>query len=130
MSANIIRIATLCATFSDLPSPAITIIRDGNSVAGENYTLICSVTVVDGLSDDVIIAVTWADNNGDPVQLDSIWRDDVNTTLTLEFDPLLSSHGGRYTCNASISIPAISTVRRNSEPHDIVIQRNNKHHKS
>lgn len=94
-------------------------------MAGENYTLICSVTVVDGLADDVILAVSWTDNSGEPVQPDSLQRDSVNTTLTLEFDPLHSSHGGRYTCNASITVPEISTVRRNSEPHDITIQSNN-----
>lgn len=122
---SVLLLTWVLATISDLPIPAINIIRDGNSVAGENYTLICTVTVVDGLADDVVFAVSWADSNGDPVQSDSMQRDGVNTTLILEFDPLLSSHGGQYTCNASITVPAISTVRRNSEPHDIIIQSNN-----
>ena len=31
-----------------------------------------------------------------------------NTTLNLTFSPLLTSHGGHYTCVATISIPQIS----------------------
>ena len=92
-------------------------------MAGENYTLVCSVIVVDGLADDVILTVSWTDNN--LMQSDFTQGDGVNTALTLEFDPLLSSHAGRYTCNASISVPAVSAVKINSEPHDIIIQSTN-----
>lgn len=107
----------------DLPIPEVTIIGDDGPVVGENYTLVCSVIVVDGLADDVMLTVSWTDNNS--TQLDSTLGDRIGVTLALEFDPLFSSHGGRYTCDASILVPAVSTVRTNSEPHDIVIQSNN-----
>ena len=46
---------------------------------------------------------------------------EVNTTVTLKFEPLLLSHGGHYTCNASITIPATSTAKQNSEPYDLTV---------
>ena len=111
--------------YLELPIPAITITSRGDPIAGENYTLICTVTVIDGLTDDVILDTSWTDNAGDPAQLDSAYTvSGVNTTLTLNFNPLLSSHGGQYTCNASVTITATSTVRRNLEPHNIIIQSN------
>ena len=112
---------TMCFC-SDLPVPAITLISEGNLTAGENFTLSCSVTVIEGLVGDALVVGSWLDGRGNPVQGDSTQMDSVNTTLTLEFNPLLSSHGGRYTCNASITISSISTVKRNSAPYDITIR--------
>ena len=104
--------------------PAITLISEGNLTAGENFTLSCTVTVIEGLVGDALVVGSWLDGRGNPVQSDPTQMDSVNTTLTLEFNPLLSSHGGRYTCNVSITISSISTVKRNSAPYDITIQGN------
>lgn len=108
--------------FSELPIPAINVVSDGNSIAGENYTLTCSVTVIDGLEDDALIAASWFDGRGNPVQPDSVQTDNVNTTLTLQFNPILSSHGGPYACNATVTIPEISAARSNSQLYDVIVQ--------
>lgn len=107
--------------------PVLTVNSVGNLIAGENYTLTCTATVVEGLTDDALVATSWIDSTGDPVQSNVVQISDVNTTATLEFEPLLLSHGGRYICNVSITISAISTVRRNSEPYDIITQSNTIH---
>ena len=109
---------------SELPAPLISITSEGNSVAGENYTLICTVSVVEGLADGASIAASWTDDRRNPLQSDILQTSNTNTTLTLEFVPLFSSHGGRYMCNASIIVPMISTVKMSSEPYDIIIQSN------
>ena len=110
--------------FSELPLPVITISSLGRSVAGENHTLSCEVSVIDGLVDDALVTTSWTEGRGTSLQADSVQTYNENTTLTLEFTPLLSSHGGQYICTASVTIPAISVVRRNSESYDIIIQSN------
>ena len=46
----------------------------------------------------------------------------TNTTLTLTFDPLHTSHGGRYTCRGSINIPAISFSNSNEADSNVTVQ--------
>ena len=91
-------------------------------IAGENYTLSCTVTVMEGLTEDTIISTSWTNSRGDLISSDIEQVSEVNTTSTLEFSPLQTSHGGSYTCNASIDISAISSLRRNSGSFDIIIQ--------
>ncbi len=79
--------------------------------------------MIEGLVDDAVFTTSWTDNTGDPVQ-SAVAYYNSSTISTLEFDPLFSSHGGQYMCNASITIPAISTVKRSSEPHNVIIQGN------
>ena len=102
-----------------MPAPVITITSEGISTAGENYTLACTSTVIEGLVDDAVVTISWTDSSGDPVESDVMQS---NMTSTLEFDPLLLSHGGQYICNTSIIIPVISAVKRSSEAYNIIIQ--------
>ena len=106
----------------DLPVPVITIISEGDSTAGENYTLTCSASVIEGLIPDAVVSLSWADIRGDPIQRSFMQTSGINTTSALHFSPLLLSHGGQYVCNASITISAISTVKQNSQPYDIITQ--------
>lgn len=80
--------------------------------------------MIEGLVDDALLTASWTDINGDTVQSDIMQTSGVNMTATLDFYPLFSSHGGRYVCNASITIPATSTVKSNSEPYDVIIHSN------
>ena len=91
-------------------------------VAGENVTLTCSISVIDGLVGDALVEAIWSDSNGSVLQPDSLQTNGRSTTTILEFSPLLLSHGGRYTCSASITISEVSVVRRNMEPFDVIIQ--------
>lgn len=100
----------------------ITFSSEGNLTAGENYTLTCTATVIEGLSDDAVLAISLADSRGDPVPSNVVQVSDVETMAEVMFQPLLLSHGGYYICNASITISAASIVKRNSKVHDIITQ--------
>lgn len=102
-----------------MPAPVITITGKGALTAGRNYTLSCAAAaVVKGLVDNAMLNISWIDSNGDSLEPGA---QTVNTS-SLEFEPLLLSHGGRYTCNASITIPALSVVKRSFENHDVIIE--------
>lgn len=104
-----------------MPVPVIKISDDGSSTAGENFTLTCTASVIEGLTDDALISISWIDSDiGDTVQSNAIQLSDVNKTSILEFDPINLSHGGHYTCNASITIPIISTVQISMESYNII----------
>ena len=45
-----------------------------------------------------------------------------NSTLNLTFNPLLTSHGGQYTCVATISVPQLSLDIINSSAVTVSIQ--------
>ena len=81
--------------------PTVTIVHSSSSVmAGQPLTLTCSSS----LQQDV---------NGSPTLM---WtRDGVDqpgegssNSLSLSFSPLLTSHGGVYTCTAGLTIPEAS----------------------
>ena len=73
-----------------------------DTVAGEQLTLTCTVTVPDGLTGTPTVVWTGDDGmtgvtEGTP---DTSGR---NTTLTLTFNPLRDSQDGDYTCMATFS---------------------------
>ena len=77
----------------------------GSSIAGSVYSLVCAVKVVDGLV--VVPDVVWMKDgrvlvNGTNTSL--TWTvSGANSILNLTFNPLRTSHGGQYTCNATIN---------------------------
>ena len=80
------------------------ITTQGDATAGEGYTLICTVRVVEDLFS--LPEVTWL---GPPGMMESgvvsgPERSGSETNLTLTFDPLQTSHGGDYICNASVTV--------------------------
>ncbi len=105
-----------------MPVPVIFVTGEESLTVGENYTLSCRVSVIEGLTDDALLAISWTDSGGDVIQSDLMLPSGVNTTSTLVLYPLLLSSGGEYICHASITISSISLVKRNSEPYNVVIQ--------
>ena len=91
--------------------PEVATDTTGSSTAGEMLTLTCRVTVVEGLTVDPTVAWFDSDNNavtsGVNVTVGSVMRSGRESTLVLEFSPLHTSHGGRYTCIATILLPEI-----------------------
>ena len=94
--------------------------------AGESYTLTCTVEVVERLT--VTPDVEWLDpdNNtittGGDITVGSPQRSGTTTTLTLTFNPLLTSHGGEYTCRANITIEDISVDITGSDSFEVIVQ--------
>ena len=85
--------------------PVVSITTSGSSIAGNMYSLLCSVSVVTGIPN-----ITWFDSNG------IIEMNDTGITLTftmmsntlyiseLQFNPLNYSHIGEYTCKANLTV--------------------------
>ena len=102
----------------------ISIVSGGSSLAGENFTVTCTSTVVAGLSDSVVVATSWTDPEGNPLQSDTSLMPGSNTSLALMFNPLFTSHSGQYFCTTSISIVELSVQETNSVPLEIIVQSN------
>ena len=91
-----------------LVAPTVMIKLEGDPTAGSSYTLVCQVTVTQGLV--VNPDVVWLDSNGMTVSglMDRPSIENNVVTRTFTFNPLRTIHGGMYTCHASISLPSIS----------------------
>ena len=77
--------------------------------AGELFELMCTVTTVDHLTPTAILSISWS---GASVGTSGVSNGDINMTSAgvgsaLIFDPLKTSHGGNYKCQAEISISSI-----------------------
>ena len=70
----------------------------GDSIAGQNYSLQCSASVVDGVVVQPDLEIV---GPGGSV-LASVGQ---NVTLTHMFSPLVTFDGGQYTCTATLNIP-------------------------
>lgn len=90
----------------------------GLPVAGYNYTLICTVTLIEGLLGTP--TVEWVGSDGQIVVSaeDVIVYDPVTfgrtTNLTLFFDPIRNRDEGVYICMASVSSTALSGALNSS----------------
>ncbi len=92
----------------------VTVVDDpgGTPNAGAEYTLVCTVEVVVGLS--VVPEVTWTDPNSTMVVsgggISVVGPTTVGniTTLSLTFLSIYTSHRGEYTCTAIITILSVS----------------------
>ena len=90
----------------------------GPSVAGYNYTLVCTVTLIEGMLGAPNI--WWTNTNGRLITSsgDIILHDPLTsgltTTLTLYFDPIRTTDEGTYNCMASVSSPALATPLNSS----------------
>ena len=74
----------------------------GDTAAGEQYTLTCTVTVPDGLSGT--LTVVWTGDDGmTGVTEGTAETSGRVTTLMLTFNPLQDSQNGDYTCMAAFS---------------------------
>ena len=75
------------------PPPTVRIFHSISlAMAGESLTLTCSATVQEGIG-------------GSPTLMWSRGAIQQSTGSSLTFDPLLTSHGGVYTCTARLTIP-------------------------
>ena len=100
--------------YAALPPPSITITSEGSSIAGQSYTLSCSVSVVDGLV--VLPLVKWLNSSG------SMQQSTVGLSLSLTFSPLMTSDAGTYQCVSVITIEEISVRANNSSDEAITVE--------
>ena len=90
-------------------APAILIVEitpngGGDTVAGDHYTLTCTVTVPESSGLSGALTVVWTgDERKTGVTEGTPDTSGRNTTLTLTFNPLRDSQDGNYTCMATFS---------------------------
>ena len=75
---------------------------DGSPVAGQNFSLTCSVTGTDSLSPTISYQFT-QDNPGQTTVRGT------QTTPTLTFDPLVLSDRGQYSCEVNVTSPYLTS---------------------
>ena len=108
--------------FTALTAPVVAITTAGAPTAGGEFTLTCTVTVVKGLV--VQPTVEWVDAGNMIVMSDEdgITVRTVDNALDLMFNPLLTSHGGQYTCRATINIESINiTNLQNGRSQNVIV---------
>ena len=95
--------------FTALTSPMVAIAKTGLTTAGDVLILTCRVIVYMEWPD-----VEWVDSRGimvtSSVNNGNVMRSGREFTLDLEFSPLHTSHGGQYTCIATINIQSLTYV--------------------
>ena len=75
----------------------------GDTVAGEQYTLTCAVTVPESSGLSGTPTVVWTGDEGKTGVTEGIAETSGRvTTLTLIFNPLQDSQDGDYTCSATL----------------------------
>ena len=100
---------------------------DGDSTAGEILTLTCSIVVSEEtpgeptvewrrVSDNSIVTSEDSITVGNPLTVGQI------TTVTLEFNPIKTSHAGQYTCRANITSSPLEGPQTVFVTEDIIVQ--------
>lgn len=88
----------------------VSAMTEGVATAGQQYRIICMVIFPLGLTNS--ITVQWYGSNGliasngGGITLGETLAYATNITSSLEFNPLRASHGGQFSCRATITSPA------------------------
>ncbi len=95
--------------------PTVTISPPEIPVAGESFSLTCTVTLAEGDSLIGDPVVQWLGPDGGSIisETQHVMTSDSTKTYisTLEFTPVQTSHGGQYTCQATFSTGTIMDVK-------------------
>ena len=110
-------------TIPALPLPVLTITSEGNSVAGENFTVTCVTSVIAGLVESVTVTTSLTNSGGNTLDHDGATLTFISdTSVVLQYSPLYTSSAGQYLCTAVVSIPELAIQQTNSQPFDIIVQ--------
>ena len=86
-------------------NPIVSITRSGTNIAGNMYSLLCTVSVVFGTAN-----ITWFDSkgmkviDGSGITQSLTIVSDTEQKYELQFNPLMYTHGGEYTCIANLTV--------------------------
>ena len=111
----------MCCALStpDLPQPEVRVESDGNSTAGEDFSLQCTVETEEGVRpEDISIQWTGPDggqmSNGDNIMIRNFTNGTI-TTGSLQFSPLRTSDRGQYTCTGRVAASSVEVDISNSD---------------
>ncbi len=95
--------------------------------AGEWYSLLCLASkTISGLTNTP--SLEWLDKEGSPVTtggpvtVGELTTHTLNVSLSLTFSSLHISHAGQYTCQATLSSPALDTPLEKNTTSDVTLQ--------
>ena len=108
-----------------MPSSAVSvnISSQGIAIAGQRYTVSCTLTKQTALS--ATPGITWIDPNGVEVTGLVNSSNTGNTTVyssLLEFNPLMTSHNGLYTCQVTLTSATLSLLLNSTATAAVTVQ--------
>ena len=79
----------------------MSITASGNPTLGQSYTLTCNVSIASGVTGNLI--VQWVGpGSSAPIVTGGDFTVSSTSPYTLTINPLRQSHGGQYTCRATV----------------------------
>lgn len=87
----------------------VSFMTEGAAIAGEQYGIFCTVAFPLGLTNPTTVHWYGSDgllSSGSGVTVGETVTFATNATSSLEFNPLRTSHGGQFSCRATITSPA------------------------
>ena len=90
------------------PPPDVTVSSPPVTKAGQPLSLTCTATVIPHLAMDPLLE--WVGSNSPYSSIMDPVRSGEAFSRTLVFSPLRTSHGGQYSCRATINITDIPAV--------------------
>ena len=95
---------------------SVRVTPSGSPVLRQNgYSLTCVVSGAGNLN--ASITYQWTKNNGTQTQIPV-----ESTPSVLSFSPLRLSDAGRYTCQATVSLPCLNNNFTRTDSHDVTFQ--------
>ena len=104
------------------PPPVVTVSVAGDDVAGSTLSLLCTATsLIPLVHPPVVLWVGVATTNSHVIVKERNSFSASNVTVT--FDPLRTSHGGQYICQADYDIPAANLASNlRTQMHTVTVQ--------
>lgn len=91
---------TIIVFYVALPDPSVAVTTNGTIVLGSPYTLLCSVTVLEGLVKEP--DTTWTRLSVDSNEIDDNYIIGDAFEVQLNIPSLTTSDSGEYTCTSAI----------------------------
>ena len=107
MSVICIYLIYFCFFYLDILDPVITITPTGSGNINDNYTLMCSVDIVDDLL-NIELNITFLRVTGVGYETLIYIQSSRDATISVYFTPLRTSDSGRYRCSVDIRQTDIS----------------------
>ena len=94
------------------------VVSDGNSTAGETFSLVCSVETEEGVR-SADISISWTTPDGAVIETENRTTEGRVTTGRLDFFPLSTSDRGDYTCTGRIVAESVGVNVSNDSSQEI-----------
>ena len=106
-----------------LGPPMVDVTSNGNSTAGEMFSLECVMMTVEGVRLD-IISIMWTGPDGsipsgDHIEIEELTAADSVAVRRLVFSPLHTSDRGQYSCTGRISVDSVGVDVSSSDSMEI-----------